>query len=92
MIVVTEALNEEELELTRLIVDTLNLDVDLNDIEPETALYGTGLGLDSIDILEVALAVSQRYGVTLHADDENNTEIFISVRALSNYIRQNKNK
>jgi acyl carrier protein len=90
MIVVTEALNEEELELTRLIVDTLNLDLDLKDIEPETALYGKGLGLDSIDILEVALAVSQRYGVTLHADDENNTEIFMSVRALSDYIRRNK--
>ena len=86
MIVVTETLNEEELELTRLIVDTLNLDLDVNDIEPETALYGTGLGLDSIDILEVALAVSQRYGVTLHADDENNAETFRSVRALSSLV------
>jgi acyl carrier protein len=92
MIVVTEALNEAELELTRLIVGTLNLDLDLNDIEPETALYGTGLGLDSIDILEVALAVSQRYGVTLHADDDDNTEIFKSIRALSNYIQRNKTK
>lgn len=90
MMIVTEALNEEEFELARLIVDTLNLEFDLSDIEPETALYGEGLGLDSIDILEVALAVSQRYGVTLHADDENNTEIFKSVRALSDYIRQNK--
>jgi acyl carrier protein len=86
---VTEALDEEELELARLIVETLNLEIDLNDVEPDTALYGEGLGLDSIDILEVALAVSQRFGVTLHADDENNTEIFKSVRALSDYIRQN---
>jgi acyl carrier protein len=92
MMIVTEALNAEEFELARLIVDTLNLELDLNDVEPDTALYGEGLGLDSIDILEVALAVSQRYGVTLHADDENNTEIFKSVRALSDYIRQNKIK
>jgi acyl carrier protein len=92
MMIVTEALSVEEFELARLIVDTLNLELDLGDVEPDTALYGEGLGLDSIDILEVALAVSQRYGVTLHADDENNTEIFKSVRALSDYIRQNKSK
>jgi acyl carrier protein len=92
MMIVIEALNEDEAELARLIVDTLNLEFDLKDVEPETALYGEGFGLDSIDILEVALAVSQRYGVTLHADDENNTEIFKSVRALSDYIRQNKTK
>ena len=92
MMIVTEALSVEESELARLIVDTLNLELDLGDVEPDTALYGEGLGLDSIDILEVALAVSQRYGVTLHADDENNTEIFKSVRALSDYIRQNKSR
>jgi acyl carrier protein len=92
MMIVTEALSVEESELVRLIVDTLNLEFDLGDVEPDTALYGEGLGLDSIDILEVALAVSQRYGVTLHADDENNTEIFKSVRALSDYIRQNKSR
>ena len=92
MMIVTEALSVEEFELARLIVDTLNLEFDLSDVEPDTALYGEGLGLDSIDILEVALAVSQRYGVTLHADDENNTEIFKSVRALSDYIRQNKSR
>lgn len=87
---VSEALNEHEVDLARLIVETLNLELDLNEVEPETALYGEGFGLDSIDILEVALAVSQRYGVTLHADDENNTEIFKSLRALSDYIRQHK--
>ena len=92
MMIMTEALSAEEFELARLIVDTLNLELDLADVEPDTDLYGEGLGLDSIDILEVALAVSQRYGVTLHADDENNTEIFKSVRALSDYIRQNKSR
>jgi acyl carrier protein len=92
MVVVSEALNPEEAKLVRLIVDTLNLELDPGDIEPETPLYGEGMGLDSIDILEVALAVSQRYGVTLHADDENNTEIFASIRSLSAYIQDHKTK
>ena len=92
MVVVSEALNQEEAKLARLIVDTLNLELDLGDLEPETPLYGEGMGLDSIDILEVALAVSQQYGVTLHADDENNTEIFASIRSLSEYIQDHKTK
>ncbi|HEX4506686.1 MAG TPA: phosphopantetheine-binding protein [Alphaproteobacteria bacterium] len=92
MVVVSEALNPEEAQLVRLIVETLNLELDPGDLEPETPLYGEGMGLDSIDILEVALAVSQRYGVTLHADDENNTEIFASIRSLSEYIQNHKTK
>jgi acyl carrier protein len=92
MMVVSEALDQEEAKLARLIVDTLNLELDLDCLEAETALYGEGMGLDSIDILEVALAVSQQYGVTLHADDENNTEIFSSIRSLSGYIQANKTK
>jgi acyl carrier protein len=92
MMSVTEALNDEELELARLIVHTLNLEFDLAVAEPDTALYGEGFGLDSIDILEVALAVSQQYGVTLQADDENNTEIFKSIRTLSDHIHKNKTK
>jgi len=92
MMVVSDALSQEESKLVRLIVDTLNLELDLDRIEPETPLYGEGMGLDSIDILEVALAVSQQYGVTLHADDENNTEIFASIRSLSDHIQANKTK
>jgi acyl carrier protein len=92
MVVVSEALKQEEAKLARLIIDTLNLELDLGDLEPETPLYGEGMGLDSIDILEVALAVSQQYGVTLHADDENNTEIFASIRSLSEYIQGHKTK
>ena len=92
MVVVSEALNQEEDKLARLIIDTLNLELDLGDLVPETPLYGEGMGLDSIDILEVALAVSQQYGVTLHADDENNTEIFASIRSLSEYIQDHKTK
>lgn len=92
MMVVSDALSQEESKLARLIVDTLNLELDLDSLEPETALYGEGMGLDSIDILEVALAVSQQYGVTLHADDENNMEIFASIRSLSDHIQANKTK
>lgn len=92
MTVVLGALNPEESKLARLIIDTLNLELDLVELTPETPLYGEGMGLDSIDILEVALAVSQQYGVTLHADDENNRMIFASLRSLSDYIQERKTK
>jgi acyl carrier protein len=90
MTVVLGTLTPEEGALARLIIDTLNLDLDLDDLRPETPLYREGMGLDSIDILEVALAVSQRYRVTLHADDENNKVIFSSIRSLSDYIQERK--
>lgn len=92
MTLTKDALSQDEAKLARLIIDTLNLELDFDDLAPETALYGEGMGLDSIDILEVALAVSQRYGVTLHADDENNKMIFASIRSLSDYIQERKTK
>jgi len=78
----------QEQALARLIVDTLNLDVDVSSIDPEAPLYGEGLGLDSIDMLEIALAVSQTYGVKLRSDDKNNGEIFSSLASLNRYIHQ----
>lgn len=92
MTLTKDALSQDEATLARLIIDTLNLELDSGDLKPETPLYGEGMGLDSIDILEVALAVSQRYGVTLHADDENNRMIFASISSLSDYIQQRKTK
>jgi acyl carrier protein len=80
----------QEAELARLIVKTLNLDVPPERIDPEAPLYGEGLGLDSIDMLEIALAVSQHYGVKLRADDKNNAQIFKSLRTLNAYIEQNR--
>jgi acyl carrier protein len=80
------ALTAEELELARLIVSTLNLDAKAEDIDPSAPLYGEGLGLDSIDILEVALAVSKAYGVKLRADDDGNRRIFGSLRSLHQHI------
>jgi len=84
------ALTAEELELARLIVSALNLEVRADDIDPEAPLYGEGLGLDSIDILELALAVSRAYGIKLRSDDENNRKIFSSLRSLNRHIRQRR--
>ena len=80
------ARTQEELELARLIVATLNLEVRAEDIDPDSPLYGEGLGLDSIDILEIALAASRAYGVKLRSDDDANRRIFSSLRALSRHI------
>ena len=84
------AMTPEELELARLIVVTLNLEVRAEDIDPNAALYGEGLGLDSIDILEIALAASKSFGVKLRSDDENNRRIFSSLRSLSQHIQQHR--
>lgn len=77
-------------ELAALIVSALNLEVSPGEIGPDDPLYGEGLGLDSIDILEVALAVSKRFGVQLRADNENNVAIFRSLRSLAEFIAANR--
>ena len=81
-----------QLEVAELMVEALNLDVAANEIEPEAPLYGSGLGLDSIDILEIALVVSKRYGLQLKSDNENNHQIFSSLRSLTDYVAANKTK
>lgn len=86
-----------ELEIAGLIVTALNLDIDAADIQPEEALYGEGqdgkgLGMDSIDILEVALVVSKRFGFQLKADSEDNFRIFSSLRSLTAYIVAHRTK
>jgi acyl carrier protein len=81
----------EEAELAQLLVDSLNLEgVDAADIDPEARLFGDGLGLDSIDALELALAISKRYGFQLRSDSDENRRIFASLRALSAHIQQHK--
>ncbi|MBS1173229.1 MAG: acyl carrier protein [Proteobacteria bacterium] len=82
----------EELELAQLIVSTLNLEVAPAEIDPQAPLYGEGLGLDSIDILEIALAVSKTYGLQLRADDENNARIFTSLSSLSEHVQRNRTR
>jgi len=77
-------------EVAALLVEALNLDIDPESIDPEAPLYGEGLGLDSIDILEVALVVSQRYGFQLRSDDEDNVRIFKSLASLAEHIGANR--
>lgn len=79
-------------ELAELIVGALNLELPADQIDPDARLYGEGLGLDSIDILEIALEVSKRYGVQLRADDADNTQIFRSLRHLAEYIAAHRTK
>ncbi len=81
-----------ERELAQLIVDALNLEVAADDIAADAPLYGDGLGLDSIDILEVALVVSKKYGFQLRSDDENNVRIFQSLGSLAAHIAAHRTK
>ncbi len=82
---------EAERALAELLVESLNLDdVEPGAIDPEAPLFNTGLGLDSIDALELALAISKKYGFQLRSDNEDNRRIFASLRALSAHIEQNK--
>jgi acyl carrier protein len=79
-------------EVAALIVADLNLEVAAADIDPHAPLYGEGLGLDSIDILEIALVVSKQYGVQLRADSDENERIFGSLRQLVDYITAHRTK
>lgn len=84
-------LSPAERELAELLVDSLNLDgVNADKFEPEAPLFGGDLGLDSIDALEIALAVSKRYGFQLRSDNDENKRIFGSLRALSAHIEQHR--
>ena len=80
------------LEVAALAVSALNLDVSAADVKPDEPLYGDGLGLDSIDILEIALVVSKRYGLQLRAGEEDNHAIFQSLRSLSDHIAARRTK
>jgi len=80
----------QERELAELIVESLNLeDVSAEDIGPEDPLFGDGLGLDSIDALELALAITQKYAIQLKADDENMQQAFGTLRTLNAYVVNN---
>lgn len=80
----------EEVELARLIVSALSLEIAPEDMDPNAPLFNEGLGLDSIDALEIALAVSKTYGVKLRSDDERKQRIFASLRSLSSHIEKHR--
>jgi len=86
------AANDQEKELAQLIVTSLNLEVSADEINPDEALYGEGLGLDSIDILELSLAISKTYGLQLKSDDADNSKIFSSLRNLNQHIQKHRTK
>jgi len=84
-------LTELECEVGELIIESLNLeDIALDEIDPEAELFNGGLGLDSIDALELAMAMSVKYGFQLRSDDPDNSRIFSSLRALTEYVESNR--
>jgi acyl carrier protein len=84
-------LTDPELEVAQLIIDAVYLeDIKAEEIDPEAPLFGTGWGLDSIDALEIALAISRKYGFQLRSDDAEITHIFASLRALTVHIQKNR--
>ncbi|ARP37553.1 phosphopantetheine-binding protein [Vibrio sp. 10N.222.54.F12] len=79
-------------ELKQLIIDALNLeDMSIDEIETEAPLFGDGLGLDSIDALELGLAIKKKYNIVIDADDSNTRQHFASVENLANYISSKTN-
>lgn len=83
---------ELEHEVAALIVEAVNLEVAPQALDPGVRLFGEGLGLDSIDLLEVALAVSRKYGFQLRSDDPDNERIFSSLRALSAHVARHRTR
>ncbi|MBL3528185.1 MAG: acyl carrier protein [gamma proteobacterium endosymbiont of Lamellibrachia anaximandri] len=79
-----------ENEVATLIIDTLNLRVDPSSIDPQAPLFNEGLGLDSIDALELAMSISKKYGFQLRSNDENNANIFASLSSLSRHIESSR--
>lgn len=77
-------------ELAALMVEALNLEVAPDEIDPDAPLFREGLGLDSIDMLELALAISKKYGFQLRSDDADNERIFSSLRNLAAHIEQRR--
>ncbi len=79
-----------EMEIATLLVESLNLEVLPDQIEPEAPLYQEGLGLDSIDLLEISVILSKRYGVQIKSDDPEITRIFTSLRSLSSTVLERR--
>jgi acyl carrier protein len=83
-------MDEIERELAKLITEGLDLDIDPQSIDPETPIFGDGLGLDSIDALELGLLLSSTYQITITPGDQKNHEIFRSLRTLGRHVEQHR--
>jgi acyl carrier protein len=79
-------------EVAALIIEALNLEMGADEIDADAPLFGEGLGLDSIDVLEIALVISKRYGFQLRSDDADNKRIFSSLRALTAHVASQRTK
>ena len=81
---------QSEAEMAKLLVEVLNLeDIEANEIDPDEALFGEGLGLDSIDALEIALAISQQHGVEMKAEEDSTREAFATLKSLTAFVANN---
>jgi acyl carrier protein len=89
---IAQTLTPQERELAQLIVEALNLESTADEIDPAAPLYREGLGLDSIDILEIALTISKRFGFQLQSDDADNIRIFGSLRSLNEHVQQHRTR
>lgn len=81
-----------ELEIARLVANVVNLEFAPEKVDPLAPMFGDGLGLDSIDLLEIALAISQTYGVSLRSDEEDDRPVFANLRAFAAHIAQHRTK
>ena len=81
-----------ELEVAQIIVEGLNLEIDHTEIDPDQPMYREGLGLDSIDMLELSLVISKKYGFQIKSDDPDNATVFSSLRALTQAIEKRRTK
>lgn len=80
-----------ENEIARLLVETLHLEgIAADEIDPVAPLFGEGLGLDSLDMLELSMAIEQKYGLKLRSDDPDNKAIFASLRSLTEHVQKNR--
>jgi acyl carrier protein len=89
-VVVEKAVDGLQREVAGIIVEGLNLQVAPENIDPQAPIFGEGLGLDSIDALEIALLLSQKYGVTISQGDSRNQEIFRSLHSLTTFVAENR--
>jgi acyl carrier protein len=89
---IAQTLTPQERELAQLVVEALNLESSADEIDPTAPLYREGLGLDSIDILEIALTISKRFGFQLESDDADNIRIFGSLRSLNEHVQQHRTR
>jgi acyl carrier protein len=89
---IAQTLTPQERELAQLVVEALNLESSADEIDPTAPLYREGLGLDSIDILEIALTISKRFGFQLQSDDADNIRIFGSLRSLNEHVQQHRTR